>query len=220
MQEMALHNYLDAPAALPDRCLLQIHWYREPNFQAWLKDNRFRVLTIAQHPLDQLISALHFVGHEPQTARWLEGNAGLPAGLAGCSPCSQQFLEYATGFGAENFLAVSYQWWNDIDAIKLRYEDFVADPAGRFGGLVRDLDNADPASVLPWLERVSFKSMQALPNRHGWQATPGLWRRLIVSTDALSIRLRHRMVFRKLGYSVPCSLLSRRAALRNWQALA
>lgn len=85
--QIGVHNPLDIPAALPKRLALQIHWYREPNFQAFLRSNGFRVAVIARHPFDVLISVLHFVRYEPMTDRWLEGNAAIPTHLAFPGAC-------------------------------------------------------------------------------------------------------------------------------------
>jgi len=218
IEEIAVHNYLDAPTELPEKCILQIHWYREPNFQAWLKAHNFKIITIARHPLDILVSALYFIRHEPQTARWLEGNAGLPGNLIGHAPCSQQFLDYALSYPAENLLSISYQWWHEPQALKLRYEDGVHDPARVLSELVKSLD-MNLGSMDPWLGHASLDKMRSTPNRHGWQARPGLWRSLITPQDAVRIFWRHRVIFHKLGYSVGPYLLSRSAALRNWNEL-
>lgn len=214
-QEIAVHNYLDAPESLPERCILQIHWYREPNFQRWLQANEFKVITIARHPLDVLISALKFIRNEPETSRWLEGNAGLPGMLAASPPCSTEFLEYALSFEAENLLSITYQWWHDPAAMKIRYEEAVRDPAGVLGSLAATW-GADPAAVHPWLEAGSLEKMRALPNRHGWQARPGIWKELIPPLDAARIFQRHRALFHDLGYSVKPYFLTRKTALRNW----
>jgi hypothetical protein len=219
MSEFAVHNYLEVPSELPERCFLQVHWYREPNFQAWLRARGFKTMTVARHPLDVLISVLHYVRYEPGTSRWLEGNADLPGSLMDSAPCSREFLEYGTSFGAENLLSISYQWWHEDQVIKVRYEDAVDNPPHVLGALVQGL-GGDPSSVLPWLERLSLTKMRELPNRHGWQARPGLWRKLITPTDAVRIFGRHRQIFRKLGYSVRPYVLSRSAALRNWKELA
>ena len=217
--ELSVHNYLDLPAELPPRCVLQMHWVREPNFRRWLRAHGFTVVTIARHPLDLLLSALHFVASEPETARWLEGDAGLPGGLAGAAPGSAAFLGYALGFGAETLLSVTYQWWQEPAAVRLRYEALVRDPAALLGALVASC-GGDPGQVATWLEEASLPAMQARANRHGWQGSPGLWRRLIVPRDARRIFHRHRQVFQTLGYGVPPYFLSRAAAARNWQALA
>lgn len=215
MQEVAIHNYLDAPAVLPQRCFLQIHWYREPNFQAWLRANQFRVLTVARHPLDVLVSALHYIRYEPGTSRWLEGNAKLPGELTSASPSSAEFLEYALGMGAEDLLSITYQWWSDPEVLRLRYEDAVANPEAVLGQQVAAL-GGNAQDVVPWLERLSMEKMRATPNRHGWQGSPRLWRRLIVPQDAMRIYRRHRRVFDTLGYKIEPYFLTRASAYRNW----
>jgi hypothetical protein len=59
---------------------------------------------LARHPLDVLVSMLNFIRHEPLTARWLEGNAEIPKTLVGQAPTSENFLNYAMSWGAENLL--------------------------------------------------------------------------------------------------------------------
>lgn len=87
LEQIAVHNPQEIPPILPERVALQIHWYREPNFQAILKSNGFKVVTIARHPLDVLISALRFIPHEPLTSRWLEGNTEFPPIFLGIRHC-------------------------------------------------------------------------------------------------------------------------------------
>jgi hypothetical protein len=217
-EELAVHNYLDVPLAIPNRCFLQIHWYREPNFQNWLKANHFSVLTVARHPLDILLSALHYVNFEPETARWLEGNAELPGSLIGTTPRSKEFLEYSLSMGAENLLSITYQWWTDKDVMRVRYEDAVASPKTVLGGAVAKF-GGDAGSIEPWLERLSISNMQATHNRHGWRGQPGLWRRLITPRDAHKIYRRHQLIFDTLGYSVGNYWLSNSSARKNWELL-
>ena len=113
LEEIAVHNPRDIQDVLPQRLILQVHWYREPNFQAFLRNEGFQVLVLRRHPLDVLLSVLSFVQREPGVARWLEGNTGLPAGLAKLTPVSPDFAAYATSFGAENLLSISYQWCHE-----------------------------------------------------------------------------------------------------------
>lgn len=156
---------------------------------------------------------------EPLTARWLEGNAGLPADLAQYPPASPAFFDYATSWGAENLLSVSYQWWHDPNAIRVHYEQLVREPEKAFNNLAEELHQS--AEKLPLaLEANPLKVLRETPNRHGWQGTPGLWRRVVLPFDAWRILRRHGRVFRTLEYGVSPYVLTRRSAIRNWQALA
>jgi Sulfotransferase domain len=217
LQQFAVHNYIELEN-IPDRCIVQLHWYREPNLQRFLNDRRFKTLVLARHPLDVLVSILNFIRHEPKTARWLEGNAEIPPSLAGQAPTSQDFLKYSKSWGAENVLGVSYQWWHDPDAIKVRYEELVQRPheallnlARVFDPAARDEDDAIGRFGLPFF--------QGLPNKHGWQGRPDLWRQLIVYSDARAIYRRHKRIFDVMGYSVRPYLLTRAAALQRWKEL-
>jgi Sulfotransferase domain len=217
-EELAVHNYLDAYGKLPDKCILQLHWYREPNCQRFLEQNGFRILTLARHPLDILVSVLNFSRHEPETQRWLEGNVELPMDLAKCSPASASFLHYATSWGAENLLSVTYQWWHEPKAIRVRYETLVANPKESFRKIAVEL-GLDGRDFSIELSRFNLAYFQALKNRHGWQGQPGLWRRLILRSDARKIYLRHRRIFDELGYSIGFHWLRKASAERNWRML-
>lgn len=219
LEQIAVHNPRDIPPALPERLALQIHWYREPNFQEFLRSNGFRVVVVARHPLDVLVSVLHFIRYEPLTARWLEGNAEIPQSLPQYSPASPAFFAYATSWGAENLLSISYQWWHKSNAIRVRYEDLVREPASEFCRLVEQLDQCT-RSVRAAVEANPFEILRDTPNRHAWQGTPDLWRKLIPPLDAWRILRWHRRVFDTLRYRVPPYALTRRAALRNWERLA
>jgi len=217
LQEVAVHNYLDAES-IPEKCVLQVHWYREPNFQNFLARHGFQVITMARHPLDVLISVLHFVRYEPETAKWLGGNCELPQSLAGQSPTSDGFLEYALSFGCENLLCVTYQWWHDPSAITVRYEDLVATPTREAIRLSEQLGG--PAERIPnALADNSLEVFKALPNRHGWQGKPGVWRDLIPFECAVQIFARHQHVFDKLGYTIDSTPLTQDTAAENWESM-
>lgn len=218
LHEIAVHNFLDIQE-VPDRCILQIHWYREPNFQAFLQRNNFRVITLSRHPLDVLLSVLRFIRYEPETARWLEGNCAIPETLKEATPTSGAFLEYALGFGFENLLSVSYQWWHDEHAIKVRYEQLVTNADTEAQRLASLLDASEEA-ILTALTQNPLSKLQATPNRHGWMGQPGLWRDLIPSVAADAIQVRHRILFERMGYAIEQSFLTDADAERQWAQLA
>ncbi len=218
LHEIAVHNPRDIPPDLPERTVLQIHWYREPNFQKYLQANGFSRLVISRHPLDVLISAWHFAPYEPLIARWLEGNAEFPTDIGDHPPASRPFVSYATSWGAENLLSISYQWWHDPTAIRFRYEDLVCDPIKGFAGLIRSLGES-PQRLPAALERNRLDVFRGTPNRHGWRGQPGLWRSVVPPAVTLRIWWRHRRVFKTLGYGIPVSTISRHQAARNWERL-
>jgi hypothetical protein len=218
LEQIFVHNYFQAPLILPDNCIFQLHWYREPNFQEFLRSNDFRVVVLARHPLDLLLSTLHFVRLEKETSRWLGGNTEFTPSFLSAAPASPEFLEYATSWGAENLLSITYQWWHEQQALKVRYEDLVREPMSRFTELVTNL-NGSPAKLSAALQSHRLAKWQAKRNKHGWQGRPGLWQDLIPFEDALRIYERHRSVFDSLQYSVVRTSLTREEALRNWQQI-
>ncbi len=219
LSQIAVHNPAELPAKPPERVVVQLHWYREPSLQAWLHRHEFQVLVLARHPLDVLISILHFVRREPETARWLEGNAELPTGLGSACPTDPVFESYALSWGAENLLGVSYAWWHEPHAIKLHYEDLVRDPLIAFGQMIAVLAPGHQP-LEDALQRSRLAVWQATWNHHGWQGKPGLWKSLVTPRTATRIYLRHLRLFRTLNYSLEPYVLTRAEARRQWAKLA
>lgn len=217
----AAHELSDADwLALPPECALQIHWRREPSFVAKLHEQGFRVLTLARHPLDVLISILQFAVHNPETARWLCGRGGDESGIWGAMPPSRPFVEYATGPRAAELLAVTCDWWGQPGVVGMRYEDFVADPAKQ---LVRLSELFGPLREDP-AEVVARHTIGKLRRDHGvghcWQGRPGLWRVLLPAAEAHEIAAAVAPVFDILGYTFdPDPHLDAATADRNWVRL-
>ncbi len=217
LENIHSHNYKGMH--IPEKCIYQIHWYREPNFQSFLAEHNFSVLTVARHPLDILVSVFNFIRNDPSPAKWLEGNVEIDDRLVGHSPASEVFLDYALSWGAENLFSVTYQWWHDRDAIKIRYEDFATSDYNKFAALLNELgapkDNLEYAIACNPFERLKHT-----PNKHGWQGIPGLWKKLVPHLHARKIYKRHKRIFKVLGYSVEPTLLTKKAASRNWEILS
>lgn len=185
----------------------------------FLQRHGFQVITLARHPLDILLSMLRFIRYEPETARWLEGNCAIPASLTSATPASPEFLEYAIGFGFENLLSVSYQWWHDEAAINIRYEQLVATPEIEVARLAHRL-NAPVDPMLAALARNPLGRLQATPNRHGWRGQPELWRELIPRATAVAIHTHYRTLFRRMGYTIERGGVARQDAEHRWLQLA
>src|SRR5690242_5602862 len=49
--------------ALPPDFLLGLHWHPVPPFLEQLREHQFRPVVLARHPLDVLVSVLHFARH-------------------------------------------------------------------------------------------------------------------------------------------------------------
>jgi hypothetical protein len=202
--------------ALPERCALQLHWRRTPEFRKRLQRHGFSVAVLARHPLDVLLSILHFAPHEPETARWLDGEGGDESSLIGANPASPAFLAYATGPRAKALLSVTPEWWAHADA-RTRYEDLVTDPAGQLRGMVEALGGEPTAPPAAAVEAASFGRLRdEATNMHFWQGRPGLWSELVPTRYALAIASAHPEMLR-LGYSVGVDASTARA---RWSAIA
>jgi hypothetical protein len=201
---------------LPERCALQLHWHRTPEFREQLEQYGFSVGAIARHPLDVLVSILHFAPHEPQTARWLDGEGGDEAQLFGADPASYAFLTYATGPRAKALLSVTPEWWDHADA-RTSYESLVDDPADELGRMLEALGEPPLVSPAEAVEAVSFERLrEEATNQHFWQGRAGLWQDLVPTRHALAIASVYPEMLR-LGYTVGVDAPTARA---RWSALA
>ena len=128
--------------SLPAECVLHMHWPRTLSLARRLDVEGFRVVTLARHPLDVLISILQFCRHDNTPLHWLAGRKGNERLIRGVLPNSDAFLEYATGPRAAAL-------WRSIgsggvaDALQVRYEELVADAPGELRRIASTL--AEPA---------------------------------------------------------------------------
>ncbi len=206
--------------SLADNCALQIHWRNTPEFAVLLETHRFKVVTLARHPLDTLISILHFAPHEPQTNRWLNGEGGNEATIIGRSPLSRDFLAYATGPRAKALLSVTREWWREPAAAKVRYEDLARAPQATVASLRQALGPADRA-IADTLEPFTLEKLRLTSaNDHFWQGRPGLWKSLLPMKEAHAVSAAHAALFDELGYRCdPDPNVTHESADRAWQAL-
>ncbi|MDH3678857.1 MAG: sulfotransferase domain-containing protein [Acidimicrobiia bacterium] len=200
--------------------LMQVHAVNNRQAHRFVDQVGARVLTIARHPLDVLLSMLHFSRHEPQILDWLDG-AGVPGPetLRGASPTSSQFVDWASGRGAARLLALTQGWWNDAVAVGVRYEDLVASTTSVLEKLVAELgitarlDEVDP-------EATREQTLVGLANHHRWRSKADGWQELLTAPVAERLHRAHRKVFDDLGYDMPApSTLTDDEANRNWRQL-
>ncbi len=206
-------------ARLSSRCILQLHWHRVEPFTSLLDRHQFRVVVLSRHPLDVLVSILHFAPHEPQTARWLEGEGGNEVPIFDVPPSSRAFLEYATGPRAAALLGVSHEWRQAIGCHCIRYEDLVRDPAAELRRLGEVLGRpAAPETIARAIAANSLENLRATSqNQHFWNGQPGLWKALIPAAEARRIARAHSTVFEGGGYQCdPDENLDHGRADANW----
>lgn len=205
---------------LPANCALQIHWPPVDAFVLQLARHHFQVVTLARHPLDVLISMLHFAQHEPETHRWLDGAGGDERLIVGARPLSPEFVGYAISRRAQLLLSVSAQWWRSPAVLRVRYEDLVSAPHKHLAQLAyqlgyEPLTPVDAAVAAHSLENARLTS----ENQHFRQGKPGIWRRFLTAPVALAIAEAHRDLFQLLDYVCdPDLTLDADRAHSNWQA--
>jgi hypothetical protein len=219
---LAQHMMTEADwAGLPAECVLQIHWRRIAAFEASLAAHGFRVVTVARHPLDVLISILHFCIYESESEQWLLGAGGSEAGIYAAMPRSRAFVEYSIGPRAAELLAVTPDWWGRPGVAGVRYEDCVRDADAELARLEATFGPVRCGSRVTAVEMCSLARLRPqATNNHFWQGQPELWRHLLPAAEAQEIAAAHSNIFRALGYPCdPIPELDARAADRNWVRL-
>ncbi len=207
---------------LPTHSVIQMHWPATPSFTAQLKSHGYQVVVLVRHPLDILISILHFAKHEPQTARWLDGAHGDERLILGTEPCSEQFVDYATGPRAKALIEISLEWSSRHGIILVRYEDLVEYPAHELQRIVERSGMRLIALVDEVIEMASFPRLQSeANNQHIWQGRPGLWRKLLPPNYARAVSEPYRKHAAHYGYDLtPNPVLTLESARREWAAIA
>ena len=222
LEERSAHTPREVPwGALPERCVLQIHWRCERAFRRQLRASGFRVVVLVRHPLDALVSILHFAGHEPETARWLDGAYGDESSIIGADPMSEAFLRYATGPRAKALLSISPAWWGR-SAFATRLIDLSAEPERELGRLVEALRAPTVCTPREAVELVTFDRLaREAANRHFWQGRPGHWRELLPAEQAHAIAAAHGDLIRRFGFPFePDPGLTPELARARWAELA
>jgi hypothetical protein len=210
-------------SALPERSILQLHWTPEESFKGKLDRLGFVPIVLQRHPLDLLISILHFCRHEPLTARWLQSYSGDESSILDATPIDQSFVDYACSNRAAALLSLSSEWEEQAGAISVRYEKLVTNPTDAVSAVLSQLGaKVDEHGIQSALEKHSLSAnRQTASNSHFWMGTPGLWRRLILANDAIRIALRHKDLFAALGYDIdPDNSLTAGSALQLWHEIS
>ncbi len=211
----------DQWSTLPDRTLLAIHWHWDEIFFQDLKQNGFQVFTLLRHPLDVLISILHFCIYEPQTENWLLGRGGNERPIWGALPTSHAFKEYCQSTRAFELLSVSAAWANIPGTRFCRYEDLVRDPAETLKTVCQ---NFAPAET-PWetiarnhsLANMRKARPEGVDNRHFWKGKPDSWKAFLTTEIAEQVAPNLKPFMELFGYSIENqNTLTTEQAERNW----
>jgi hypothetical protein len=201
---LAAHRYTDLKdMELPEGLVLQVHAsYQDNGFKQFIQENNLKVVTVARHPLDVLISMLRFVQVESSPLQWLDGTVGVET-LYGVDPSQKKFIDWCLGEGAEQLLKISYDWAKLGQAYVVRYEDMLADPTKQMKGLLAGLGvKASSSDVRESLERFSPDFFKNLSSHHGWRATKDNWKNFFTKSDAQKIYKKYAKIFDYFHYDV------------------
>ena len=216
--DLAVHTPEEIPWDELDSVILQLHWMPTPALLAMFEERGVRVVSIARHPLDVLVSIVQYARSGKETARWLDEQGGTEAGLTGQAPCRPDAVDYALSDRFAALLGVTPAWWQEAGTIRVTYEDLVADPVNTFTGLTSELGlSGDVEATLAANTLRSARSNQVDRWFHFWKGQPGFWRSLLPASTVKAMFDKHAEVFEKLGYTVdPDPDLTEADAIANW----
>jgi len=197
-----------------------MHWHHTPAFEAFLRKRGFQVVVTARHPLDVLISILHFAPLEPATARWLEGECGNEKPLIGADPASASFANYCLSDRTEALLSVSREWRNVAEAV-IRFEDLLAAPVAVCRQMLQGLKAEPLAGIEEVVAANTVEKLRPISATHVWRGQAGSWKAVITPALANKILERHRPYFDDLQYNCdPSPDLDASTARQNWDQMA
>ncbi len=206
---------------LPERSIIQIHWHATTELLNLLEEQSIQALSICRHPLDILISILHFAPYESQTRFWLMGEGGTEEKIIDQDPTSIHFLEYGCGTRANALLSVSAEWLRVRDVIAVRYEELVEDTAKILEELVAHFGNPKTPIKDVVAARSLEESRKTSSNQHFWRGRPGSWRKVITHEFASKIYAAQEEVFSCLGYKCDADKsLSPQQAKATWDSIS
>ena len=222
LEERAVHTPRELDwSRIPERCVVQLHWPAVPELRRLLDEHAFSVCVLVRHPLDTLISILHFAAHEPQTARWLDGAHGDERAIIGAEPCSDAFLRYATGRRARALIGITPEWWTPRAIARVRFEDLIRRPTDELERIATRSGVEPVIGPAQAVQAVSFARMQQEGgNEHFWQGRPALWRELLPLPYAHELARPYRVHADRFDYDLsPDPALTLDEARRSWQAV-
>ncbi len=187
---------------LPPRCIVQMHWRPRPDVLNLCRDFGFRPVLVVRHPLDVLISILHFCSFEPATRQWLNSEAGNEDSIYRKHPADPAFAAYASSARAAALLSVSAEWMQH-GIPYVRFEDLVDATETELAAFLRQLPAKPVCRLAGVVEAHTLqKSRTTARNQHFWRGQPGIWKELIGRDLAGRIQVAHANVFISLGYGI------------------
>lgn len=220
LEHRAFHEIpQDEWAKLPANCVLQLHALYTPELAARFAAEGFRVITLARHPFDVLISILHVAVHGVESERWLNGLHGDEGVLWGAMPSSRPFREYGASDRAAALFQVTSEWRQAPGVISLRYEDLVRDPAAILGDLEEILGPPRNESIATAVAATSIRQLRhdTCHGEHFWIGKSGLWKELISAPIAEELATALRTTLSDWSYEADADpSLSESQADRRW----
>ncbi len=202
LPDFAAHDPANIPwDELPPDAIVNLHATPTPALCERLAG--FRIVTIARHPLDTLISILHFAPFHSASDGWLLGQGGGEGAIRGATPVSPEFIEYATGPRAAALFSVSRLWWDVPGVIRVRYEDLVENTIGELSRINEQLGMSlakSPESVAEEHALDAMRGRHVSFRQHVWKGQPRHWRRFLPADVARRIAAAHPQSFARLGY--------------------
>ena len=203
--EMPVHHPADIDwNRLPDRFVIQLPWPRTALLQRRLAAEGVTVVSPGRHPLDVLLSMAEFARREPNVDEWLGGSVVERERMQLAREEGSNFVAWATSEAAKRLLAVTPAWWTLPSTLRVRYEDLVDEPEGRFAELLADAQVAPVQDLRAAVAANSASAIHALSgNVHVWRGRPGAWTELLGPDEAVAAAQANEDVFAALGYELP-----------------
>ncbi len=205
---------------LPNACVIQIHQLRNEEIENKLTRYGFQVITPVRHPLDVLISILHYAIWDGQTHHWLDGLNGDEKSIYGAMPRSRVFLDYCESSRVQSLLSISKEWIADSRTKVVRYEELVGNPTKILEPLIEQINPLGLPEIATALKQTELNQLKPkAANHHFWLGKPGLWQQLFTPCEIELLRSAILPIATAEEYSLDFTLCSPPTALeadQNW----
>ncbi len=185
---------------LPQDVSLSMHWHRTLPFEGFLRQYGFRIMVMARHPLDVLLSILSYAQRDEEgTRKWLYSECGDERTLVG-APDQRRLRALRARARARRRCSTSAWPGRRAPRSTSTTSGWCRPRTRNSGACARRWGwSSGSMSTRSWGSTRPTRCARPLQN-HYWQGAPGLWKRLIVPSGRRDPRAAPA-AFETFGYA-------------------
>ena len=188
---------------LPEEFVLRLHWQSTRRLRAVLNEKGIRVVGLARHPFDLLLSMNASVKSADDRLDSAASEESQEARLRTAGLSDETFIRWATSEPIKESVSITAGWWKSPSTVRVVYEELLSDPEGTVlrtledCGLGGSIDRSHLASLIA---RSRLRTVAAHPSDStGPKATT--WIRAFTPVDLKILFTAYSTTLKALGYA-------------------